>query len=153
MIKKKTALEKATELLAHMEQSSTVLRRKLIARHYDAAEVDAALDKLKQYKYLDDEETCRRQFEIFYSEGKLSIRQIVIKLIQRGFDKEFIEGLIPDDIDEHEQLTALRAIQKKFTYDDFDRAKAWQFLSARGFDSEIISSTLESFSQDNDDEY
>lgn len=153
MIKKKTALEKATDLLAHMEQSSTVLRRKLLARHYDAAEVDAAIDKLKQYKYLDDEETCRRQFEIFYSEGKLSIRQIVAKLIQRGFDKEFIEGLIPDDIDEHERLTASRSLQKKFTHDDFDKAKAWQFLSARGFDSDIISSTLESFSQDDNDGY
>lgn len=148
MIKKKTALEKATDLLAHMEQSSTTLRRKLLARKYDAAEVDAAIDKLKQHGYIDDADTCRRQFENFYSEGKLSIRQIIIKLIQRGFDKEFIEGLIPDDVDEHERLAATRALDKKFNRDNFNRAKAWQFLSARGFDGEIISAVIEDFVQE-----
>lgn len=145
MLKKKTALEKATDLLAHMEQSSTTLRRKLLARKYDAAEVDAAIDKLKQHGYIDDADTCKRQFENFYSEGKLGIRQIIIKLIQRGFDKEFIEGLIPDDVDEHERLAAMRALDKKFTGDNFNRAKAWQFLSARGFDGEIISTVIEDF--------
>lgn len=149
MIKNKTALEKATDLLAHMEQSSTTLRRKLLARHYDAAEVDAALDKLKQHGYIDDADTCKRQFEVFYAEGKLSVRQIVIKLIQRGFDKEFIERLIPDDVDEHERLAATRALQKKFIGGgDFNRAKAWQFLSTRGFDGETIAATIEDFLHD-----
>lgn len=148
MIKNKTALEKATDLLAHMEQSSTTLRRKLLARRYDAAEVDAALDKLKQHGYIDDADTCRRQFEVFYTEGKLSVRQIVAKLIQRGFDKDFIERLIPDDVDSHERFAAARALQKKFNRGDFNRAKAWQFLSARGFDSDTISATIEDFLRD-----
>ena len=143
MIKRKTALEKATDLLANQEQSSATLRRKLLARKYDSAEVDAAIDKLQRYRYLDDEETCRRQFEIFYTEGKLSVRQIVAKLIQRGFDREFIEGLIPDDADEHDLTTATRALQKKFPHGEFDRAKAWQFLSARGFNGEIICAAVE----------
>ena len=43
---KKSALAKATDLLANQEQSSTVLRRKLLARKYDATEVDAALAEL-----------------------------------------------------------------------------------------------------------
>ena len=147
MNKKKSALEKATELLANQEQSSAVLRRKLLIRKYDAAEVDNAIDKLKKYNYLDDTETCTRQFEIFYSEGKLSVRQIVAKLIQRGFDKNFIEQLIPEDSDEHDLRTAEKLLAKKFkTRDDKTfRAKAWQFLSARGFDGEIISMAFESF--------
>ena len=145
MIKeKKTALQKATDLLANQEQSSATLRRKLQARKYDAAEVDVALDKLKKQNFLDDAESCRRQFEIFYTEGKLSVRQIVVKLIQRGFDKNFIEQLIPEDCDEHERLAAEKLLAKKFS-DKFDKAKAWQFLSARGFDGEIISSAIENF--------
>ena len=148
MIKqKKTALMKATDLLANQEQSSAVLRRKLLVRKYDAAEVDEAIEKLKKYNYLDDEETCRRQFEIFYSEGKLSIRQIIAKLIQRGFDKNFIEQFIPNNSDEHERLAAEKLLAKKFTQENFDRAKAWQFLSSRGFDGEIISSVIERFLQ------
>ena len=140
---KKSALAKATDLLANQEQSSAVLKQKLLARKYDIVEVDNAIAKLKQYNYLDDTEACRRQFENFYAEGKLSVRQIVAKLIQRGFDKEFIEQLIPDDFDEHDFATALRSLEKKFTRDKFDRNKAWQFLANRGFDSEIISRALE----------
>ena len=147
MIKqKKSALQKATDLLANQEQSSKILRQKLLARNYDAAQVDEAIAKLEKYNYLDDAEACRRQFENFYAENKLSVRQIVAKLIQRGFDKNFIEKLIPDDADEHEQLTAEKLLEKKFTRGkNFDRAKAWQFLSARGFDGEIISSVVENF--------
>ena len=131
-------------MLARQEQSSAVLRQKLLARKYDAAEVDEALAKLKQHNYLDDEEICRRQFEILYAEGKLSIRQIVVKLIQRGFDKNFIEQLIPDDADEHERLAAEKLLEKKFSRgENFDGAKAWQFLTARGFDGEIISAVVE----------
>ena len=57
---KKSALMKATDLLANQEQSSTVLRRKLLARKYDAVEVDDALEKLERYNYFDDAEatTC-----------------------------------------------------------------------------------------------
>ncbi|MBE8949506.1 MAG: regulatory protein RecX [Quinella sp. 3Q1] len=143
MIKqKKSALAKATDLLANQEQSAAILRRKLLARKYDAAEVDEAIAKLKKYNYLNDEEACRRQFENFYSEGKLSVRQIIVKLIQRGFDKNFIEQLIPDDSDEHERLAAENLVTKKFHGKTFDRAKAWQFLAARGFSGEIISAVL-----------
>ena len=142
---KKSALMKATELLANQEQSSEVLRRKLLARKYDAQEVNAAIDKLKKYNYLDDEEICRRQFENLYSECKLSLRQILVKLIQRGFDKNFIEQLIPDDFEEHERLTAEKLLAKKFSGKTFDKAKAWQFLAARGFDRDIISTVAESF--------
>ena len=140
---------KATELLANQEQSSTILRRKLLVRKYDAQEVDAAIDKLKKYNYLDDEEICQRQFENFYSENKLSLRQILVKLIQRGFDKNFIEQLITDDFEEHERSVAENLLAKKFARGKFDKAKAWQFLAARGFDGEIISSVVENFSVEN----
>ena len=146
MIKKKSALQKAADLLAHQDQSSKILRQKLLARNYDAAEVDETIAKLKKYNYLDDAETCRRQFENLYAEEKFSVRQIVAKLIQRGFEKNFVEQLIPEDADEHERLTAEKLLAKKFSRDkNFDKAKAWQFLSARGFDGENISSVVEKF--------
>ncbi len=142
---KKSALAKATDLLARQEQSSNVLRRKLLARKYDAAEVDDALAKLQQYNYLDDAEACRRQFEIFYAEGKLGVRQIAAKLIRRGFDKDFIDGLIPDDANAHDLNVAAHLLEKKFTRGKVERAKAWQFLAARGFDSDIITTALDNF--------
>lgn len=142
---KKSALQKATDLLARQEQSSTVLRQKLLARGYDTSEVDDALAKFKRYNYLDDAEACRRQFENFLTDGKLSVRQIVVKLIHRGFDKDFIEQLIPDDSAAYDSDVALKLLTKKFSAAKFDKAKAWQFLSARGFDGEIISEAVEKF--------
>ena len=145
---KKSALMKAADLLAYREHSEAELKRKLLARRYEADEVDATLDKLKQHHYLDDEELCRQQFENFWADGRLSVRQIVAKLIQRGFDKDFIDGLVPADSDEHELHAATLALTKKFTSRDDKnfRAKAWQFLSGRGFDGDIISTAIENFS-------
>ena len=146
MIKKKSALQRATDLLASQEQSAAVLRQKLLARNYEAAEVDEALAKLKQHNYLNDEDACRRQFENFYAEERLSLRQIFVKLIQRGFDKNFIEQLVPEDSDERERRVAEKLLTKKFSRGkNFDRAKAWQFLNTRGFDGEIISAVVENF--------
>lgn len=153
MKENKTALMKATDLLAMSEQSTNSLRKKLLARKYDAAEVDAAIEKLQKYNYLNDEEFCRRQFEILYSAEKLSVRQICVKLIQRGFDSEFVKNLIPADTYEHEFNAATTALEKKFTPQTFDDAKdaykfknkLWQHLASKGFGSEIISSVIENF--------
>ena len=147
LLEKLQKLMKAAELLARQEQSSESLRRKLIVRKYDAQEVDEAIEKLQKYNYLDDAEACRRQFENLYAECKLSIQQIIAKLIQRGFKINFIEQLIPDDAEDYELLVAEKLLAKKFTpAEKFDRAKAWQILSARGFDAEIISIAVEKFS-------
>ena len=145
---KKSALMKAADLLAYREHSEAELKRKLLARHYESAEVDATLDKLKQHNYLDDAELCRQQFADFWADGRLSVRQIVAKLIRRGFDKDFIDELVPADRDEHELQAATLALTKKFTSRDKNfRAKAWQFLSGRGFDGDIISTAIENFSE------
>lgn len=140
---KKSALAKAMDLLARQEQSSTVLRQKLLARHYSDSEIDDALAKLKKHRYLDDEETCKQQFENLYSENKLSLRQIVVRLIQHGFDRNFIEQLIPEDATERESAVAIRLLQKKFTPKSFDKAKACRFLSSRGFDADIIANLVD----------
>ena len=153
MRESKTALMKATDLLARQDQSSKLLRQKLLARKFDEAEVEDAIQKLQKYNYLDDEKICTRQFENLYSEGKLSVRQICMKLIQRGFDSSFVESLIPADTFEHEFDAATRALEKKFSAQQFDDAKEnfkfkqklWQHLASKGFSTEIISAAIENF--------
>ena len=153
MEKNKTALMKATELLARSEQSSKNLRQKLLARKYEENEVENAIKKLEKYKYLDDDELCTRQFENLYSEEKLSIRQICVKLVQKGFDSEFVKNLIPDDVDERELRVAEKILEKKYRRQKFDdekeiykiKAKLWNYLATKGFNAEIISKTVENF--------
>ncbi|MBR1581110.1 MAG: regulatory protein RecX [Selenomonadaceae bacterium] len=140
----KTALMKATDLLARQDQSERALKRKLTARKYAADEIDEALDKLKQHNYLNDEETCARQFERLYDDGKLSLKQIYAKLLGRGFDGALIDKQVPSDVDEHERAAALRALRAKFRAVPEDK-KMWQHLSYRGFDGETIAFAVNEF--------
>ena len=140
----KTALMKATDLLARQDQSESRLRQKLSARDYSKSEIDAALETLKARKYLDDEATCGRQFERLYEGGKLSLRQIYAKLMHFGFSMALIDKFVPDDVDEHEKSAALRNLRAKFKTVPEDK-KIWQYLSARGFDGDAITSAVEAF--------
>lgn len=149
----KTALMKAADLLSRQEQSSKILRQKLLLRKYSESEVDSAIETLQQRNYLNDEETCKRQFEILYSEERLSVKQICVKLIQRGFDSDFVKNLIPTDSDEHDKKIALRQAEKFFNTKDFSelnaqdkfkmKSKLYQKLAMKGFSSEIISFAIE----------
>ena len=145
---KPTALGKAIELLARQEQSSKTLRRKLLEREYDEAEVDAAIKTLTEKKYLDDADACASQFENLYEAETLSVRQIYAKLIQRGFDADTIENLIPADTYERELRAASKALEKKFSGQSIDaktKLKIRQHLAMKGFSSEIISAAVEKF--------
>ncbi len=155
MKQNKTALMKAAELLARQEQSSEHLRKKLLAKKYSATEVESAIETLTDRNYLNDEDTCRRQFESLYAAEKLSVRQICAKLIQRGFEKNFVTDLIPADFEQRDFKVAKNIFEKKFADLDLSeidnkekfkiKNKIYQHLSAKGFSSEIISEVLEDF--------
>lgn len=133
--------------MARQDQSEKVLKRKLSARKYSNDEIDDAIDKLKRHNYLNDEESCARQFEYFYADGKLSVKQIYAKLIQRGFDSALIEKQIPSNVDEHERAAAIRALRQKFKSLPDDK-KMWQHLAYRGFDGDAIAHAVDEFKND-----
>ena len=142
---------KAADLLARQEYSETLLRKKLTAKKYEPAEIDDAINKLKKFKYLNDTETCARFFENMYAEEKLSVKQICVKLIQRGYDSNFVESLIPAETFEHEYNAALKIITKKFAGKNFPaddtkiKNRIYQHLASKGFSGEIISAVIEEF--------
>lgn len=152
MQQNKTALMKAAELLARQEQSSQHLRRKLSAKKYSAAEIDNAIETLTERNYLNDEETCKRQFENFYAEEKLSVKQICMKLYQRGFDRDFIKNLIPADCEERDKKVAEKIFAKKFANLDLHEVdnkekfkiknKIYQHFASKGFSTETISAVM-----------
>ena len=158
MKQNKTALMKAAEFLARQEQSSEHLRKKLLSKKYSATEVENAIETLTDRNYLNDEETCRRQFENLYSEERLSVRQICVKLFQRGFEKNFVKSLIPDDFEKRELKVAEKIFEKKFANLDFNeldskeklkiKNKIYQHFVTKGFSSEIISAVMENFLND-----
>ena len=147
---KKTALMYAVDLLARQEQSESRLREKLQRKGYEEAEIDSAINRLIEKHYLSDEDACARQFAFLYEESRSSVRQIVMKLRQRGFDASMVRDCVPADIFEREKAAALRGLALKFK-PSADRQKMMANLYSKGFESSAIRAAVEEFHQETEE--
>lgn len=147
---KPAALEKAMALLARQEQSSAKLREKLRQRGYAAEEIDEAIARLEERRYLDDEESCARQYQTMYEETAMSVRQIEQKLLTRGFPSSLVRASAPQDDgkDERERNAAVRSLRSRFR-SAAPMAKMKQFLYRRGFSYGICDSATSAFLEEN----
>ena len=143
---KPTALGKAVELLARQEQSSAKLREKLRRRDYASDEIDAAISRLEERHYLNDEESCARQYQKLYEESAMSVRQIEQKLLTRGFPSSLVRASAPkgEGRDERELNAAIRSLRSRFRA-AAPRAKMKQFLYRRGFSYGTCDSATSAF--------
>lgn len=144
---KKTALMVAVDLLARQEQSENKLREKLVRKGYAEEEIQQAIHRLEEMHYLNDEDACARQFAFLYEESRSSVRQICVKLMQRGFDSSLVKACIPADTFEREKAAALRVLSLKFK-PAADRQKMMANLYRKGFDSSAIRAAVETFCQE-----
>lgn len=141
---KPTALQKAVDFLARQDHSTAKLTEKLVRRGYKPDEIEAAVGRLAERRYLDDEAVCRRQFRYMYEESRLSLRQIIEKLRQRGFPGEAIEACRPEDAREREETAALACLRAKFRAPA--PAEKWKvFLYRRGFDMGVCEAAAAAF--------
>jgi regulatory protein len=134
----------AVRLLARREHSTQELRRKLLAKGHEAANVDAALEKLGAKRLVSDD----RYVESFVShhaqrgQGPVRIRA---ELRRQGIGDERIDrqlSVAPIDW----KTLALQVRQRKFGAGRpaslAARAKQARFLQYRGFDTEQIHAAL-----------
>ena len=140
---------KATDLLARQEQSSQVLKQKLLLRGYTETDTQAAIQRLISLGYLNDAEACRRQFEFLYEDSRQSVRQICRKLLQRGFSHDQIEACIPAETATREMRAAKRSLALKFK-EGAEPRRMMQHLYLKGFPSEICRQAAESFGAEAD---
>ena len=130
----KTALVAAVDILARQEYSEAKLSEKLARKGYGEAEIAGAIARLKERHYLNDADACARQFAFLYTESRNSVRQICLKLRQRGFTKEDIDACRPRDIYEREKQAALRVLALKYPR-DAERQKMMANLYQKGFEA------------------
>ena len=141
---KKTALMYAVDLLARQEQSEKRLREKLQRKGYEEEEIEAAMARLHEKHYLNDEEACQRQFDYLYRESRSSVRQICLKLQQRGFDGSLVRQCVPDDAFEREQKAALKNLSLKFK-PSADPQKMLVSLYRQGSDNSVCREAVEEY--------
>lgn len=143
----KTALVAAVDILARQEQSENKLREKLIHKGYAEAEISQAIARLQERHYLCDEDACVRQFEYLYQESSKSVRQICVKLMQRGFSSALVKECVPADTFEREKQAALRVLQLKYK-PAADKQKLMASLYRKGYDSSAIRAAVAEFIDD-----
>ena len=141
----KTALVTAVDYLARQAHSEKKLREKLQRKGFPQEEIDAAIERLIERKYLDDADLCAQQFMYLYNESRYSVRQIFVKLMQRGFDKELIRSAVPPDTAERE-AAAERVLAMKFKPTD-KKQKMMANLYQKGFSVDTAHAAVRNFTE------
>ncbi|MCL2860314.1 MAG: RecX family transcriptional regulator [Oscillospiraceae bacterium] len=99
--------------------------------------IDNLIENLKEQGYINDEKYIEKSFLEFMKLKTLSIKEIKIKLLMKGLDKELIEQYINSNnetLKEYELNSAKKIMQKKST--NLEPIKIKQYLIKRGYSEE-----------------
>lgn len=141
------ATDRAIALLARRPRSIREIRDRLRQKGFDAATIDAAIEKLEGWRYVDDEGFARYWVENRETHKPRGRRLLEQELRQKGVDREVIQSTLDDaDLDERESALAL-ARAKMRTYGGLDdvtaRRRLGSYLSRRGYDFGTVRATLD----------
>nr|WP_302596114.1 RecX family transcriptional regulator [uncultured Cellulosilyticum sp.] len=141
----------AVYLLGGRNYFEKALRDKLRQKEYTEEAIDFTVEKLKKYKYIDDEKLTAAFISDKKRFSKKGPRYIAQALKMKGVDGETIKTALEEGYDNEEAYENCRALAiKKYDYykrkseDKYTfKGKMYGFLAQRGFNSEIIRKVLE----------
>lgn len=122
-----------TELLARRDYANAEMRFKLAAYGFRDSEIEKALQRAQERRYLDDTRFCRSFIDERLRRG-WGRRKIESDLRRRGVRLEEIPGY-PEDfyVDQDELERALEALSRKPVPTSRSREKLVRFLVSRGY--------------------
>ncbi len=142
------AKQKAMRLLAQMDRSERNLRQKLAQNGFPPKAVDAAVDYVKSYGYVDDGRYARNY--LAYRLQMKSRQKLFQELYQKGVSKEIIEEAwaeVSADESPDERSLIRRQVLKKYEpgsrLDVGQMRRLYGFLARKGFRYDDIRSVLE----------
>lgn len=139
---KPSAYDKALGLLARREQSRRELGRKLGQKGYERSEADAALDRLGEQRFQDDERFAGMLVRNRAGQG-YGPQRIRMELKTHGVDDAAIRRLL-DDAGTDWNASAAGQLRKRYggtaSADYAERTKRAQFLLRRGFSAATVRS-------------
>jgi regulatory protein len=143
-----SAYQRALGRLARRDHSVAELRRALAARGHEADEVEAALERLRRERYLDDagyaERFARSRLE-HHGHGRALVRQ---SLRQRGVSRAETETGLQSALREVDEKAVLDALARRYWRQHARIAPArrlprlWTFLLRRGFAAGLVHERL-----------
>ena len=143
-------------MLGRRENTRAQLRRKLLQRKFDPADIDRVLDDLTAAGFLDDAraaKTFARHATHIKGQGRMRIAR---ELAMKGVDPELVAQTLDAQIDPEEEAERLRAALEKRARgrdlsDRRESSKVWQALVRQGFAPDAVSKALRAFGSREED--
>lgn len=116
--------------------------------------IDKAIEKLKDYGYIDDEVFAESYINTYsHLKGKQKLKY---ELLSKGVDKEIIDQKLEDLIDEDEQIENAKTLGKKYLKNKAVDEKTYQKLCAhlvsKGFSFDVVSKVAKEVLKEKKDE-
>lgn len=137
----------AISVLARSSKSEKELKFKLSVKGYDDESINAAIEKLKANKYIDDDDYCKKFINDKINLSNYGKRRIKEALVNKGIDRQLIDDNIKFILQDDEIKKAYALAEKKLkSLTDVEpikkKMKISSFLLNKGFDYEIVNKIL-----------
>jgi len=158
MADRTSTYDRALKLLGFRAQSAAELRRQLLRKGEPLVDVEAAIDRLRDQRYLDDADFARQFARSKLIAAGASRRRIVQELSRRGVARDVANRAVDElrDADGVDPTAAVRRVaEKKWKslgrFDDFTRRRRlYAFLARRGFDPDEIKDVMNTLGEEID---
>ena len=138
-------------ILAKSMKSEKMLKDFLRVKGYPLECIDRAVDKLKEYGYIDDESFCENYIAV--NSFSKSRRKLKYELLSKGIDEQIIEDKMSNFEDEKEEDLCKRLAERYLKNKDFDlktKQKYFNSMLGKGFDYSLILKIWEEITNDRD---
>ena len=149
---KDKALSYAFDYISKYFKTEKQLKDKLYEKGYMRPVVEYVLGKVREYGYVSDETYAKAYIES--GAKKKGMKLLKYELKGKGVSEEILESFEADD--ESEEKACFAFAEKFFQKNEPSREnkrKLYQRLYSRGFSYDTISSALDKFNTDNDEEF
>ena len=149
---KVSARAKALDLLLYKTRTEKELYDKLTEREYSPEEAADALDYVRSYGYVNDEDYARRY--VMTNGGKKGKAAVRRELREKGVDEEYIENALEEMPDEREVLMELlvKKAGDPHRMDEKEYRRCFGFFVRRGFSQGAVVSVLKTYQSEADTE-
>lgn len=142
----KRAKERSIHLIEAMDRTEYQIRQKLIEGYYPDKVIERVIAFLIKYGLIDDEQYTKKYVEMNIS--KKSIKAIALDLKIKGIPRDIAEKILIKDV-EKEKVQIIKLLEKKHyncNSDDIkEKRRIVDFLLRRGYDYELINSSMKEY--------
>jgi len=141
---------KALEFLSYRTRSEKEVRDKLKLKQAEPEVIEKVISKLKEKRFINDEEFARQWIENRERFRPRSLRLIKLELRQKGIEDEIIERIISNDefLISNDLEQAKKLVEKRIgKVRDLPRQEIYQklgrFLASKGFNWDTIKKAID----------